>query len=97
MGELHLDIYLERMRREFNCDTIVGKPMVAFKEVASQPAKFDFIHKKQTGGRGQFAHIIGTIEPVGPEEYGTNEFSNAVIGGTVPVCYIPAIEKVCAC
>lgn len=102
MGELHLEIYLERMKREYGVECEAGKPTVAFRETIEKSAKFDYIHKKQSGGSGQFGKVTGYIEPCineeAPEsslsERFRNEFSNMVVGGTVPTCYIPACEKV---
>ena len=92
MGELHLEVYVERMRREFACECIVGKPQVAYRESITKKATFDFLHKKQTGGAGQYARVIGYIEPLdnGSKEV---EFESVVTGGNVPTCYIPAVEK----
>jgi elongation factor G len=64
MGELHLEIYVERMRREYNTDCVTGKPQVAFRETITQRAEFVYTHKKQTGGAGQYARVIGYIEPM---------------------------------
>ena len=64
MGELHLEIYVERMRREYNVDCITGKPRVAFRETITQRSTFNYTHKKQTGGAGQYAKVIGYIEPI---------------------------------
>ena len=64
MGELHLEIYVERMRREYNTDCVTGKPRVASRETISQPADFAYTHKKQTGGVGQYAKAVGYIEPM---------------------------------
>lgn len=96
MGELHLEIYVERMRREYNVDCITGKPRVAFRETITQKASFNYTHKKQTGGAGQYAKVVGFIEPMDKdEETGKDvEFENLVMGGNIPTNYIPAVEKV---
>lgn len=96
MGELHLDIYVERMRREYNTDCITGKPRVAFRETVTQPAKFNYTHKKQSGGAGQFGRVIGYIEPMTTDtETGKDvAFDNRVVGGNIPSNFIPACEKV---
>lgn len=95
MGELHLEIYVERMRREYNVDCITGKPRVAFRETITQKASFNYTHKKQTGGAGQYAKVVGFIEPMDKdEETGKDvEFENLVMGGNIPTNYIPAVEK----
>ncbi|KAI3620552.1 hypothetical protein CBS9595_002519 [Malassezia furfur] len=95
MGELHLEIYVERMRREYNVPCKTGKPRVAFRETIGQPAKFNYTHKKQTGGAGQFGRVIGYIEPMRmDEETGKDTaFENSVVGGNIPSGYIPACEK----
>ena len=80
MGELHLEIYVERMKREFNCEVIVGQPQVAYRETISQLAEFDYTHKKQTGGSGQYAKIVGKIQPLPPQEDGAVfKFDNKVV------------------
>ena len=95
MGELHLEIYVERMKREFNCDTIVGAPQVNFRETITQRADINYTHKKQTGGAGQFARIVGYMEPM--ENVDPNgkpyEFHDETFGGSIPKQYIPACEK----
>ncbi|KAJ4481260.1 elongation factor G, mitochondrial [Lentinula aciculospora] len=95
MGELHLEIYVERMRREYNVDCITGKPRVAFRETVTSRADFNYTHKKQTGGAGQFAKVIGYIEPMQPdEETGKDtEFVNDILGGAIPEGYFPGVEK----
>lgn len=98
MGELHLDVYVERMRREYNCEVTVGAPEVAYREAISQRAEFNYTHKKQTGGSGQFARVAGYIEPIisdpgSDEEPKDFEFINEVKGGAIPTEYIPSCEK----
>ena len=95
MGELHLEIYVERRRREYTVPCTTGKPRVAFRETIGQPAKFNYTHKKQTGGAGQFGRVIGYIEPMRmDEETGKDTaFENSVVGGNIPSGYIPACEK----
>lgn len=89
MGELHLEIYVERIKREYNTEVYIGKPAVAYRETISQRASFDYRLKKQSGGPGQFAHVTGWIEP-SDEPF---VFENRVVGGTIPKEYIPACEK----
>jgi len=93
MGELHLDIYLERMRREYQCDTIVGKPQVAYRETVTRRAEFAYTHKKQTGGSGQFARVCGYLEPLPPDAVLHYEFVDEVVGGSIPREYIAACDK----
>jgi|ERR1700722_851225 len=96
MGELHLEIYVERMRREYNVDCSTGKPRVAFRETITQRAEFSYTHKKQTGGAGQYAKVIGHIEPMEKDEESGKDiaFENLVMGGNIPTNFIPAVEKV---
>jgi elongation factor G len=91
MGELHLDIIVDRMRREFKVEANVGAPQVAFRETVSKRADVDYTHKKQTGGSGQFARVKMTIEPNGAGK--GFEFENKVVGGNVPKEYIPGVAK----
>jgi elongation factor G len=93
MGELHLDIYMERMRREYNCDVISGKPQVAYRETITQRAEIAYTHKKQTGGSGQFARVNGYMEPLPPDAVETYEFVDEVVGGAIPREFIPACDK----
>ena len=90
MGELHLDIIVDRMRREFKVDATVGAPQVAYRETISQRAEVDYTHKKQTGGSGQFARVKIVFEP---QEAGEGFlFENAVVGGSVPREYVPGVQ-----
>lgn len=91
MGELHLEIYVERMRREYNVDCKTGQPVVAYRETCTREAKFDYTLKKQTGGAGDYARVVGYVEPSG--ELTKNEFFNEVTGGSIDEKYIFACEK----
>jgi elongation factor G len=93
MGELHLEIYVERMKREFNCEVEVGQPQVAYRETLTKRARLDYTHKKQTGGSGQFAKIQGYLEPLPDDAVNNYEFVNEVVGGSIPKEYIPACDK----
>lgn len=100
MGELHLEIYVERIKREYKADVIVGQPKVNYRESPTQPAQFDYKHKKQTGGSGQYAHVVGVLQPLPPLEDGKERsedesfmFINKTVGGSVPKEYIPGVEK----
>jgi len=90
MGELHLDVYVERMKREYKAEVETGRPQVAYREAISRPAEFDYTHKKQTGGSGQYGRVGGRIEPFDGGEF---EFVDEIRGGTIPSEYIPAVEK----
>jgi len=92
MGELHLDVYVERMRREYQVEVETGAPQVAYRETVSQRAEYMYVHKKQTGGSGQYAKIGGYVEPItdGSKDF---EFLDEVRGGSVPNEFIPSVEK----
>ncbi len=90
MGELHLDVYLERMKREYRAEVETGKPQVAYREAITQRAEFDYTHKKQTGGSGQYGRVIGYIDPLNNGQY---EFVNDVKGGHIPKEFIPSCDK----
>ncbi len=93
MGELHLDIYIERMRREYAVDVIVGAPQVNYREAITGSAEFDHLHKKQTGGSGQYAGVSGSIEPLDTDHESGFEFVNEIYGGAIPSEHIQACEK----
>jgi len=90
MGELHLEVYVERMHREYNADVTTGMPRVRYRETITRMAEFNYIHKKQTGGAGQFGRVAGYMEPVEGEEF---VFEKEIRGGAIPTQYIPACEK----
>lgn len=90
MGELHLDIIVDRLVREFNVNANVGKPQVAYRETITKPSKSDLKYAKQSGGRGQYGHCVIEVEPNPEKGY---EFVNAITGGVIPKEYIPSIDK----
>lgn len=90
MGELHLDVYVERMRREYSAQVETGRPQVAYRETITARADFNYTHKKQTGGSGQFGRVAGYIEPC---EAGDYEFVSEIKGGVIPNEYVPSIDK----
>jgi len=93
MGELHLEIYIERMKREYACEVIAGKPQVAYREAIGLHSEFNYTHKKQTGGSGQYGKVAGYIEPL-PADHPTGfEFEDDITGGSIPREFIPACEK----
>ena len=93
MGELHLEIYCERIKREFSCEVVVGKPQVAFRETITQKGEFNYTHKKQTGGSGQFGKVAGYIEPLPADAAQNYEFVDEITGGSIPREFIPACDK----
>jgi len=93
MGELHLEIYIERMKREYACEVISGKPQVAYREAIGMRSEFSYTHKKQTGGSGQYGKVAGFIEPL-PADHPTGyEFEDEIVGGSIPREFIPACDK----
>ncbi len=92
MGELHLDIYVERMRREYKVEVQVGAPRVSYREMPGEKVPFNYKHRKQTGGSGQFAHIVGSLAPItdGSEAF---QFEENIVGGRIPKQFIPPVEK----
>ena len=93
MGELHLQVYIERIRREYDAEIEVGEPQVAYRETITQHTEFDHTLKKQTGGSGQYARVIGYIEPMDPDSEEEYEFVNEIRGGVIPRDYQPACDK----
>jgi elongation factor G len=93
MGELHLDIYIERIKREYSTEVTVGRPKVAFRETITQRAEFNYTHKKQTGGSGQFGRVGGYIEPLPSDAIENYEFVDDIVGGVIPREYVPACDK----
>ena len=96
MGELHLDVYLERMKREYKCEIETGRPEVAYREAITQKAEFNYTHKKQTGGAGQYARVAGYIEPIEmevDEEIKEYDFVDMTKGGVIPKEFVPSCDK----
>jgi elongation factor G len=90
---LHLDVYMERMKREFKCEVVAGAPQVAYRETISNAADFDYTHKKQTGGSGQYAKTVGVMEPLPSNSEVNYEFVDEIVGGKIPREFIPACDK----
>lgn len=93
MGELHLQIYIERIKREYACEVIVGEPQVAYREAITKGIEVEYQHKKQTGGAGQYAKIAGRMDPIPEDEALNYEFVDDVVGGVIPKEYIPSCDK----
>jgi len=93
MGELHLEVYIERIRREYDVEIEVGAPKVSYRESPTRSVEFNYKHKKQTGGSGQYAHIVGKLSPLESNSEGSFEFEEHIVGGRIPKQFIPAIEK----
>ncbi|MFO1003175.1 MAG: elongation factor G [Planctomycetaceae bacterium] len=92
MGQLHLEIYVERIKREYKCECIVGEPRVAYRECPTKSVEFNYKHKKQSGGSGQYAHVVGVLEPL-PDNYETTyEFVDEVTGGRIPREFIAPVD-----
>jgi elongation factor G len=90
MGELHLEVYIERMRREYKCEVDTGMPQVAYREAITQRAEFNYTHKKQTGGSGQYGRVAGFMEPYTEGDY---EFVDLIKGGSIPTEFVPSCNK----
>lgn len=93
MGELHLDVYVERLRREYKLELQVGRPQVSYREAPTQEVSFNYKHRKQTGGAGQYAHVIGKLIPLPDTAEKDYEFENAVSCGRIPTEFIPSCDK----
>ncbi|CAI5757102.1 unnamed protein product [Candida verbasci] len=91
MGELHLEIYVERIKREYGVECITGKPQVSYRETITSPTSFDYTHKKQSGGSGQYAKVMGEFKPNEPEN--ENKFETAIVGGKIPEKFLFACQK----
>ena len=93
MGELHLEVYVERMRREYKANVTIGLPKVQYREAPTHETPFNYKHKKQTGGSGQYAHVVGRLIPLDLEDGEDYEFENKVTGGRIPTEYISSVDK----
>jgi elongation factor G len=92
MGQLHLEVYVERIRREYKCEVVIGEPKVAYKETPTKAVEFNYKHKKQTGGSGQYGHVVGRLYQLPEDANESFEFVNSVTQGRIPIQYIPACE-----
>lgn len=88
-----MEIYGQRMEREYNCPVVLGKPKVAFRESLVSPCEFDYLHKKQSGGHGEFARVIGVLEPLPPQKNTIVEFKDETVGTNVPKPFIPGVKR----
>ena len=93
MGELHLDVYIERMRREFKAEVTVSKPNVSYREAPTAEIEYNYKHKKQTGGSGQYGHVVGRMIPLPLDAEAPYEFEDNIVSGRIPTEYIPAVNK----
>ncbi len=93
MGELHLEVYVERVKREYGCTLDVDRPKVSYREAPTKTVDFNYKHKKQTGGSGQYAHVVGQLVPLDDTETEDYLFENTVTGGRIPTEYIPSVDK----
>ncbi len=93
MGELHLEVYVQRIRREYRVEVEVGRPKVSYREAPTRPVEFDVRHRKQTGGSGQYAHIVGRFDVLPEDAEESFQFEEHITGGRIPKQYIPAVEK----
>ena len=93
MGELHLDVYIERMKREYKAEVETSPPRVSYREAITQKAEFNYTHKKQTGGSGQYGRVAGFIEPIDAEENENYAFVDLIKGGVIPREFIPSCDK----
>jgi len=95
MGELHLEVYVERMKREYQCEVETGQPQVAYRETITQAIDFSYTHKKQSGGSGQYGKVAGIMSPIDADDEGSKDFQfvNKIKGGAIPTEYISAVEK----
>ncbi len=93
MGQLHLEVYIERIRREYKVECLVGEPKVAYRECPTAPVEFNFKHRKQSGGSGQYAHVVGRIFPLPDDAETPYEFSSEITQGRIPKEYIPAVDQ----